>query len=62
MFEQSLDYYRNLVSAGTCKIELSADEKAVILKSFDNGIRLLSTEEVVILDAVISKLKDVIHP
>ncbi len=62
MFNQTLDYYRQLVNEGTCKIKLTIDEKAVILKSFDNGIQGLTTDEAVVLNSIISKLKDVIHP
>lgn len=57
-----LDYYRQVTGKSSCEVNLSQDESAVILKAYDYGFHQLNKEEKTLLNAVISKLKDVIHP
>lgn len=59
---QGLDYYRDLTRDMQCSIEITRDESAVVLKAYDRGIDVLKSEELQLLNSVIAKLKDVIHP
>lgn len=57
-----LDYYREMTRDQKCTVSLTGDESALVLKAYDYGVPCLNQEERLLLDAVISKLKDVIHP
>ncbi len=57
-----LSYYKQLTQGGSFDVELSDEQAAVILKAHDYGVGQLSSDEIVILDAVIGKLKDKIWP
>lgn len=57
-----LDYYREMTRDQKCSVLLTGDESALVLKAYDYGVPCLNQEERVLLDAVISKLKYVIHP
>lgn len=59
---QDLDYYRELTRDLPCEVDLARDECAVVLKAYDRGVNVLNQEELPLLNAVISKLKDCIHP
>ncbi len=55
--------YDHLTSGGAnINLVLTQDECSVALKAYDYGVEQLSAEEAQLLDAVISKLKDKIHP
>lgn len=57
-----LDYYRQIVGESSCEVNLSQDESAVVLKAYDHGVNILHGNELHILNSVIAKLKDIIHP
>lgn len=57
-----LDYYKQLTQGGSFEVVLSAEQAAVVLKAYDYGVGLLSSDETVVLDAVIGQLKDQIWP
>ncbi|UUA74241.1 hypothetical protein [Cellvibrio sp. QJXJ] len=59
---QDLDYYRELTRDLPCSVDLTRDECAAVLKAYDRGVNVLNLEELPLLNAVISKLKDCIHP
>lgn len=64
LFTSGLDYYREMTRDQKCSVSLTGDESAVVLKAYDYGVLALcfNEEERLLLDAVISKLKDIIHP
>lgn len=57
-----LSYYKQLTQGGSLEVELSGEQAAVVLKAHDYGVGQLNSDEIVILDAVIGKLKDKIWP
>lgn len=59
---KGLDYYRDLTRDMKCSIEVTRDESATVLKAYDRGVEGLNDHEVQLLNSVIAKLKDVIHP
>jgi hypothetical protein len=59
---KGLDYYRVLTRNINCSIELTRDESAMVLKAYDRGIAIFNQDEAQLLDAVMAKLKTVIHP
>lgn len=59
---KGLDYYRDLTREMRCSISVTRDESAAVLKAYDRGVDILNQEELQLLNAVIAKLKDVIHP
>lgn len=58
----NLDYYRDLTKDIECSIALTQDESASVLKAYDRGVFVLQEDELDLLNSVIEKLKDVIHP
>lgn len=58
----SLRYYTGICRGGVYSTELTTEECAVILKTHDYGIWSLDEEEVVLLNGVMQKLKNAIHP
>lgn len=59
---QDLDYYRDLTRDMLLSVELTQDECAAVLKAYDRGLGVLNTEEADLINAMIAKLKDCIHP
>ena len=59
---KDLDYYRDLTRDMLVSVELTRDECAAVLKAYDRGLGVLNTEEAHLLNAMIAKLKDRIHP
>jgi hypothetical protein len=57
-----LNYYKQLTQGGSFDVELSNEQAAVVLKAYDFGVGQLASDEIVMLDAVIAKLKDKIWP
>lgn len=57
-----MSYYRTLTNGSECRVRLSQDEAAVTLKAHDYGVSALTGDEAQLLDVVIGKLKDQIHP
>jgi len=57
-----LTYYLEMAKSGVYKADLSREQAAVILKSYDYGIKALDDAEIEILDQVMSILKDEIWP
>lgn len=57
-----LDYYRDLTRDLNCSIDVTRDESAAVLKAYDRGVEVLNEDELQLLNSVIAKLKDVIHP
>jgi hypothetical protein len=57
-----LDYYREMTRDQQCSVSLTGDESAVVLKAYDYGVPCLNQEEKLLLDGVITKLKEIIHP
>jgi hypothetical protein len=57
-----LDYYRDLTRDMLLCVELTRDECAAVLKAYDRGLGVLNTEEADLINAMIAKLKDIIHP
>lgn len=58
----SLRYYTGMCRGGTHSVALTTEECAVVLKTHDYGIWTLNEDEVILLNGVIQKLKDQIHP
>lgn len=54
--------YSHIARDCSVSVKLTADETAVILQAFDEGVDSLADDKAWLLDAVISKLKDQIHP
>lgn len=54
--------YTNIARECRFSIQLSAEEAAVVLKSYDYGISALSDEEYRKLNVVVAKMKDRIWP
>lgn len=59
---QDLDYYRDLTRDMQCSIDITRNESAAVLKAYDRGVDVLNPKELQLLNSVIAKLKDVIHP
>ena len=59
---QDLDYYRDLARDMQCSIDVTRNESAAVLKAYDRGVDILNPNEFQLLNSVIAKLKDVIHP
>lgn len=59
---QDLDYYRDLTRDMRCSIDITRNESAAVLKAYDRGVDVLNPNELQLLNSVIAKLKDVIHP
>jgi hypothetical protein len=59
---KGLDYYRDLTRDMKCSIDVTRDESAAVLKAYDRGVDVLNQDELQLLNSVIAKLKDVIHP
>jgi hypothetical protein len=57
-----LNYYRDLTRDMLLYVELTRDECAAVLKAYDRGLGFLNTEEADLINAIIAKLKDSIHP
>ena len=45
-----------------CSIDVTRDESAAVLKAYDRGVDVLNQDELQLLNSVIAKLKDIIHP
>lgn len=54
--------YRYLTIEKPINIELTTDQQAVVLKTYDYGINTLTEIEERLLDAVVSILKEAINP
>lgn len=59
---KGLDYYRDHTRDMKCSIDVTRDESAAVLKAYDRGVDVLNQDELQLLNSVIAKLKDVIHP
>jgi len=59
---KGLDYYWDLTRDMKCSIDVTRDESAAVLKAYDRGVDVLNQDELQLLNSVIAKLKDVIHP
>ncbi|WP_331351217.1 hypothetical protein [Cellvibrio sp. UBA7671] len=59
---KGLDYYQDLTRDMKCSIDVTRDESAAVLKAYDRGVDVLNQDELQLLNSVIAKLKDVIHP
>lgn len=58
----SFENYRYLTIEKPITIELTTDQQAVVLKTYDYGINTLTEIEERLLDAVVSNLKEAINP
>lgn len=54
--------YTNIARECRFSIQLSAEEAAVVLKSYDSGISALSDDQYRTLNVVVAKMKDQIWP
>lgn len=54
--------YRYLTIEKSITVELTTDQQAVVLKTYDYGINTLTEIEERLLDAVVSNLKEAINP
>ena len=59
---KKLEDYRHLTQDGALTVELTADQQAVILKTYDYGLNALTDVDEMLLSAVIRQMKEVIHP
>lgn len=62
MTPKSLDYYLSMTRGGTYSLNIDQEEAAAVLKAHDYGIAALDSGEVVLIDRLVSKLKDEIWP
>lgn len=58
----NFENYRYLTIEKPITIELTIDQQAVVLKTYDYGINTLTEIEERLLDAVVSNLKEAINP
>ncbi|MCR6651261.1 MAG: hypothetical protein NVV73_07120 [Cellvibrionaceae bacterium] len=58
----SLRYYTGICRGDNYSVPLTTEECAAVLKAYDYGLWGLQEEEIVLVNSVISKLKDRIHP
>lgn len=54
--------YSHIAKNSNINLSLSAEETKIIYKTFDRGLKSLSPEEVELLEIVIAKIKDKLHP
>lgn len=57
-----INNYEHIARDCTVTVNLTAAETIVLLQAYDNGVSSIKADNAWLLDAVISKLKDQIHP
>lgn len=58
---KKLQDYRHLTKDSTLTVELTQDQQAMILKTYDYGLNALTDIDEMLLSAVIRQLKAAIH-
>lgn len=59
---KKLEDYRHLTKDSVLSVELTQDQQAVILKTYDYGLNALTDVDEMLLSAVIRQMKEVINP
>ena len=59
---KTIEDYRHLTLDGPLTIELTQDQQAMILKTYDYGLNELTDVDEMLLSAVIRHMKEAIHP
>ena len=59
---KNIEDYRYLTKDGPLSVELTQDQQAVILKTYDCGLNKLTDVDEMLLSAVIRQMKEVINP
>lgn len=59
---KNIEDYRHLTKEGPLSIELTQDQQAMILKTYDYGLNKLTDVDEILLSAVIRQMKEVINP
>ena len=59
---KTIEDYRHLTLDGPLTIELTQDQQAMILKTYDYGLNELTDVDEMLLSAVIRHMKEAIYP
>ena len=59
---KNIEDYRHLTVDGPLTLELTQDQQAMILKTYDYGLNKLTDVDEMLLSAVIRQMKEAIHP
>lgn len=59
---KTLQDYRHLTQEGALTIELTQDQQAMILKTYDYGLNKLTDVDEMLLSSVIRQIKEAIQP
>ncbi len=59
---KTIEDYRHLTLDGPLTVELTQDQQAMILKTYDYGLNELTDVDEMLLSAVIRHMKEAIHP
>ncbi len=59
---KKLEDYRHLTKDSVLSVELTQDQQAVILKTYDYGLNALTDVDEMLLSAVIRQMKEAINP
>ncbi|MDN5565283.1 MAG: hypothetical protein L0G25_00670 [Psychrobacter sp.] len=60
--EKTIEDYRHLALDGPLTLELTQDQQAVILKTYDYGLNKLTDVDEMLLSSVIRQMKEAIDP
>ena len=60
--EKRIENYRHLTLDGPLTLELTQDQQAMILKTYDYGLNKLTDVDEMLLSAVIRQMKEAINP
>ena len=59
---KNIEDYRHLTKNGPLIVELTQDQQAMILKTYDYGLNKLTDVDEMLLSAVIRQMKEAINP
>lgn len=60
--QKNIEDYRHLTIDGPLSVELTQDQQAMILKTYDYGLNKLTDVDEMLLSAVIRQMKQAISP